>query len=93
MEKAVVSSDPDPPGLQRSSRTRRRPVRFEDYDTELYIAFVTEMWRLSQLKSLISAFKYFPLCFWFQFSRLNVMSIQLKKNGKKKSRQCRSAVL
>ena len=35
LEKAVVSSDPDPPGLQRSSRTRRRPVRFEDYDTEL----------------------------------------------------------
>ena len=35
LEKAVVSADPDPPGLRRSSRTRRRPARFEDYDTEL----------------------------------------------------------
>ena len=34
LEKAVVSVGPDP-GLQRSSRTRRRPARFEDYDTEL----------------------------------------------------------
>ena len=34
-DKAVVSADPDPPGLRRSSRTRRRPARFEDYDTEL----------------------------------------------------------
>ena len=83
MEKVVVSADSEPPGLRRSSRTRRRPARFEDYDTELYIAFVTEMWRLSQLKSLISAFNSLPLCFWFQFSRLNVMSIQLKKKWKK----------
>ena len=29
------------------------------------------------LQSLSSAFKYFPLCFLFQFSRLNVMYIQL----------------
>ena len=35
LEKAVVSADPDPPVLRRSSRTRRRPARFEDYDTEL----------------------------------------------------------
>ena len=35
LEKALVSADPDPPGLRRSSRTRRRPARFEDYDTEL----------------------------------------------------------
>ena len=35
LEKAVVSADPDPPGVWRSSRTRRRPARFEDYDTEL----------------------------------------------------------
>ena len=35
LDKAVVSADPDPPGLRRSSRTRRRPARFEDYDTEL----------------------------------------------------------
>ena len=35
LEKVVVSADPDPPGLRRSSRTRRRPARFEDYDTEL----------------------------------------------------------
>ena len=35
LEKAVVSADPDPPSLRRSSRTRRRPARFEDYDTEL----------------------------------------------------------
>ena len=35
LEKAVVSADPDPPGLRRSSRTRRRPASFEDYDTEL----------------------------------------------------------
>ena len=35
LEKAVISADPDPPGLRRSSRTRRRPARFEDYDTVL----------------------------------------------------------
>ncbi|XP_073234993.1 uncharacterized protein [Porites lutea] len=35
LEKTVVSADPVPPGLRRSSRTRRRPARFEDYDTEL----------------------------------------------------------
>ena len=35
LEKAVVSADLDPPSLRRSSRTRRRPARFEDYDTEL----------------------------------------------------------
>ena len=35
LEKTVVSADPDPPGLRRSSRTRRRPARLEDYDTEL----------------------------------------------------------
>ena len=35
LEKTVVSADPDPAGLRRSSRTRRRPARFKDYDTEL----------------------------------------------------------
>ena len=35
LEKAVVSADPDSPSLWRSSRTRRRPARFEDYVTEL----------------------------------------------------------
>ena len=35
VEKAVISGDPLPPGLGRSSRIKRRPARFEDYDTEL----------------------------------------------------------
>ena len=31
------------------------------------------------VKSLSSAFKYFPLCFWFHFSRLNVVALKKRK--------------
>lgn len=34
-EKAVTSADSSPPNLRRSSRIRRPPARFVDYDTEL----------------------------------------------------------
>ena len=35
LEKAVIPAVLPPPGLRRSSRIRRRPARFEHYDTEL----------------------------------------------------------
>ena len=35
LKKAVTSADLPPPGLRRSSRIRRPPTRFVDYDTEL----------------------------------------------------------
>ena len=35
LEKAVTSADPPPPSLRRSSRVRRPPTRFVDYDTKL----------------------------------------------------------
>ena len=34
LETALTSPEPPPPGLRRSSRIRRPPARFVDYDTE-----------------------------------------------------------